>query len=389
MSHKPLRAVALVALFVSLAFVAASAQEASPPVPSNLILQVTYFEGAQTSFILVPKGPEMVGAWYGRFQVVPRPPDAKDTTPVQAVNVVSRVEGEGAQIKVSVFTGERMFDREEPVGTYTAGVGEEVVAKELERFGVAPFRVTVRRMSPHPSAPPVITNKTQSVEATISAFDHTKGVSAKLSLRNLSSKRVAAVEYSETREGRVVWTRFAADPEGRMLIEPGGVYSYGISQVRRGHVSPEGFYIPHAPENIYVAGAAFEDGTFEGSPEPAARLAAMNEGARRQIPRVLALLGKAPSGPDAARRLKGQVAALDYEPDARAVDLIFKSHRGLEPSYREMIKASVEVSMHTVRKELLDALEALEREPDPAKLRDWVKATREKYEAWLGRLRKP
>jgi hypothetical protein len=384
MMRKPFRLSALAPLVLCLS-AAAAAQQAAPPAPSNLILQVTYFEGAQTAFQLVPRGPEMVGAWFGHFKVIPRPAGAKQTAPVQAVNVVSRVEGEGVLIKVSVFTGERMFDREEPAGTYTAAVGEEVVTDGLEQFGVAPFRITVRRMTPNPAAPPVIVNKTQSVEAAITAFDSSKGVSARLSLRNLSAKRVAAVEYSETREGRVIWTRFAAEKEGQMLIEPGGVYSYGISQVRRGQISPDGFYVPHAPETIVVTTAVFEDGAFEGEPWAAARVAAINEGERAQLARALPLLRKASAGPGAAARLKQQVAALPYDADERAVAAILKRYPGAEPQ-RELVKSSVEVAMHNIRKELLDELTALGAEPDAAKLADWLKARREQLAAWLDRL---
>lgn len=389
MNRNLLRLFALAPLVASLSL-AAAARQAGPPVPSNLILEIVYFEGAPTSFQLVPHGPEMVGGWFGRFKTVPRPAGVKDWPPVQAVNVISRVAGEGVEIKVSVYTGERMFDREEPVGTYTAGVGEEVMARGLERFGVEPFRMKVLRLSMNPAAPPVIVNKTQSIEATVSAFDSSKGVSARLSLRNLSSKRVTALGFSETRDGRVVWTRFAAEEDARPLIEPGAVFHAGVSQVRRGHVSPEGFYIPYAPETILIQTAVFEDGTYEGEPQAAARAAAHDEGARLQLARALALLRKAAAKPDAAR-LAEQFAALGYEADAATVESLVKRYPGLAAPERELVKGAVEVSMHRIRKELLDELAALEKDsagaPDAGKLRGWLAAKRDKFEGWLSRLR--
>jgi len=387
MLRKRLRLFALVTLAVSLPAAAAAQQQQGAPTPSNLILQVVYFEGAPTAFQLVPSGPEMVGSWFGRFKTIPRRPAAQGALPVHAVNVVSRAEGEGVQIKVSVFTGERHFDREELVGTYTAGAGEQVVVKELERFGVEPFRVTVRPLRPNPAAPPVIVNKTQSVEASITAFDSSKGVSARLALRNLSSKRVLAVEYSETREGRVVWTRFTSGPEGEPLLEPGGVHTSGISQVHRGEVTPDGFYVPHAPEAIVVGSAVFDDGTHEGDPLPAARLWAQNEGARAQLTRSLALLRKARAGAGGAARLKEQVAALGSDADASVAEHVARRYPGLTPADRELAKSAAEVSMHKIRRELLDGLTALEREPDAGKLREWLAAKREKFEGWLGRLK--
>jgi hypothetical protein len=376
---------ALAALVVSLS-VAAAARQTPAPVPSGLVLQVVYFEGAPPAFHLVSRGPEMLGGWFGRFKTVPRPP-AKDALPVRAVDIVSRVEGEGVQIRVSVLAGERHFDRKEMVGTYTAGVGEQVVVKELERFGVEPFRLTVLRLSPNPAAPPVVVNKTQSVEASITAFDSSKGVSARLTLRNLSAKRVLAVEYRETREGRVIWTRFAAEEDGRPLLEPGGVHTSGLSQVHRGEVTPEGLYVPHAPETILVATAVFEDGTYEGEPAAAARAAARNEGARLQLTRALALLRKMSAKSGDAARLKTQVTALDSAADASAVASILKRYAGLGESERELAKSAAEVSMHRIRKELLDELAALEKEPaDTGKLGEWLAAKREKFEGWLSRL---
>lgn len=380
---------ALAPLVVSLAAVAA-AQQTPAPEPVKLVLQVIYFEGAPTAFQLVPRGPEMVGGWFARFKTFPPPQAAAGEPPVRAVNVVSRAEGEGAQIKVSVFVGHRHFDREEVVGTYTAGVGEEVVVKELERFGVEPFRVTVRRLDPHPAAPPVVVNKTRSVEASIVAPDSSKGVRLGLTLRNLSSQRLLAVEYRETREGRVIWSTFGAEKEGRPLLEPGAARTQPLSQVHLGHVSPEGLYVPHAPETILLAAAVFEDGTYEGEPLAAARALAQNEGARLQLTRALAVLRKTPAGPGAAARLKTQIEALGVEADAAAVEAIVRRYPDLSEPDRKFVKAVAEVSMHRVRKELLDELAALEggpaAPPGDGKLREWLAAKREKLAGWLGRL---
>lgn len=381
------RVCALLPLALSLSAVAAARQQAGAPAPSNLVLQVVYFEGAPTAFQQVPRGPEMVGSWYGHFQTLPRPAAAKDSAPVQAVNLCARAEGRGVRLKVSVFTGERHFDREEAVGTYEAGVGDEVVVKELEQFGVAPFRVTVRRMSLHPSAPPVVVNKTQSIEASVGGFDGLKGATAKLALRNLSAKRVLGVEYRETREGRTVWTRFAAAGGGRTLIEPGGEYTYAVSLARRGYVSPEGFYVPYAPETILVASAVFEDGTYEGEPLAAARMAAQHEGERLQLTRALALLRGTTAKPGAAASLKARAEALGIEAGADAVERVARRYPALAAPHREFVKAAMEVSMHTLRKRLLDELTALEKEPaDAGKLGEWLAARREEFEGWLSRL---
>lgn len=377
------RLFALAPLVLSLSAAVAARQAAAPP-PGNLVLQVVYFDGAPTAFQLVSPGPGMAWSWFGHFRAIPRPAGGPSGPPVQAVKVSSRAEGAGARIEVTVFTGEQHFDHEEPVGTYAAGVGDEVVVRELERFGVAPFRVTVRRVGLNPAAPPVVVNKTQSVEASVAGFE---GVAAKLSLRNLSAKRVQCVEYRETREGRTVWTRFATAEEGRPLIEPGGEYSYGVPRTRRGQVSPDGLFIPEAPETILIASAVFDDGTYEGEPQTAARLAARYEGERLQLARSLALLRQAPSQPGAAARLKAQVAGLGIAAPPAAVESIAKRYPGLTAHDREFMKGSMEVSLHILRQELLDGLAALEKEgAGDARLGEWLSAKREKFEGWLARL---
>jgi hypothetical protein len=374
---------ALAALALSLS-AAAAARQAAAPASGNLALQVVYFEGAPTAFQLVSRGPEMAWSWFGHFRTIPRPAATAQAPPVQAVKVSSRAEGAGVRIVVTVFMGEQHFDREEPVGTYAAGVGEEVVVRELERFGVAPFRITPRRVGLNPAAPPVVVNKTQSIEAAVAGFE---GVTAKLSLRNLSAKRVQAVEYRETREGRTVWTRFATEGEGRPLIEPGGEYAYGIPRARRGQVSPDGLYIPEAPESILIASAVFEDGTYEGEALTAARLAAKYEGERLQLARSLPLLRQAAAQPGAAARLRAQVGALGIEAPPAAVESILKRYPGLDAPGRDFVKVVMEVSLHVLRQELLDELAGLEKEAaGGGRLGGWLAAKREKFEGWLSRL---
>lgn len=378
------------AAFCVLATTAAHAQEspAPTPAPPKLVLQIEAVRGAKPSYHPVPGV-----AWTGRFERVstPRPRAAADT--VQAVDFKARLVGERVELKVGVHVGERFFDRLDEVATYTLAPGEAVTAAELEAVGVAPFVFKVLRVNDADAAPPLVVNKTQSIEAVVTEFTPTPLPRSKVTLRNLSSKRVRAVELDQVFRGRPRATSMAGEREGKILMEPGGTYERKLA-VTDGQATPSEF-IPEAVESIVVATVIFEDYTYEGEPVPAARARAYDEGARVQLPRVMALVRGAHAAPDAETaealaRLRAGVAALGVTAPQSSVDAIMNGYPGLDPSQRHNVRSGVEVSMHGLRRELLDDLDAFEKAfraaPAENSFKAWLKARQARYESWLARL---
>lgn len=378
------------AAFCVLATGAAQAQESPAPTPATprLVLQIEAVRGAKPSYHPVPGV-----AWTGRFGRVgtPRPRAAADT--VQAVDFKARQVGGRVELKVGVHVGERFFDRLDEVATYTLAPGETVTASELEAVGVAPFVFKVLRVNDADAAPPLVVNKTRSVEAVVTEFTPTPLPRSKVTLRNLSSKRVRAVELDQEFRGRRRATSMAAEREGRILMEPGGTYERKLA-VTDGQATPSEF-IPEAVESIIVAAVIFEDYTYEGEVMPAARARAYDEGERVQLPRVMALVRGAHAAPDAetaeaAARLRAGVAALGVTAPQSSVDAIMNAYPDLDRSQRDSVRSGVEVSMHRVRRQLLDDLDAFEKAfraaPADNSFKLWLKERQASYESWLSRL---
>jgi hypothetical protein len=351
-------------------------------------VQVEYFKGEHPAYEAVPGS-----AWYGRFALTPAAASRAPADTVLAVDVKARPEGGRVELKVGVHVGARNFERLDEVGTYYAAAGETVVASDLERFGVAPFSMKVLRVSDTLSAAPTIVNRTQSIEAVVSKFDASPLPRATITLRNLSAKRVRAVELRQVFDGREGITSFLSEDDGKALIEPGGVYEKKTAATRGTATQTD--FTPQAAEGVVVASAVFDDYTYEGDVHAAARKRAMDEGERVQLPRLLALVREARAArgeatPDAVRRFRERLAALGDDAPARSVDAIMKAYAELKPGDRELVESAVSVSMSQARRELLDGLKRFEadsaRDPAANDFAAWLTSKRERYEQWLARL---
>jgi len=358
------------------------------PKPDKLVVQVVYKKGAKPAYLDVPST-----AWYAFFGRAPAASSRAAADTVQAVDVSARLEDGRVSLKVGVHVGERFFDRLDPVATYTAAAGEAVEARDLERFGVEPFVFKVLRVSAADTAAPVVVNRTQSVAAAVTDFTPDPLPRVKITLTNLSSKRVRAVALETTFQGRRRTSMFAFNPDGKPLMEPGGTYErkIGITEGRRTGES----FTPQSIDGIVVAAVLFEDYTFEGDADPAARKAALDEGKRLRLPRLLQLVRAAHDAGDvetaeAVRKFKAALSAPDDAPPQSSVDKVLAAYPGLTPALADHLKTTIAVSMHQVRTELLGELERFEKRfqatPADNSFKSWLAERQSRLEAWLARL---
>jgi len=367
----------------------AAAQEGPLPVPSRLVVQVSYLAGVKPAYLAVPGG-----AWSGRFERVNTVEPRAAADKVLAVDVKSRLDGERVEVRVGVHVGERYFDRFVEVATYTVAPGETVTAGALEAFGVAPIVFKVLRVNDADAAPPVVANKTQSIEAAVTQFTPTPLPRAVVTLRNLSSKRVRAVEVDQVLRGARRATSMATEFKGKILMEPGGTYERKL-WVTEGQTTGADF-TPESIESIVVATVVFEDYTFEGDVGPAAWVKAHDEGERVQLVRVMELIRSAHAARDvgtaeAPGRFRAAVAALGVSAPQESIDGILKSYPGFGgPAGRERIRPGVEFTMHRVRRDLLEELDAFEKqfraEPAGNSFKAWLRQKQALCEGWLSRL---
>ena len=384
---------ACAALACLLACAAAYAQEQppqtqTPRAPERLVVQVEYVKGMPLAYEKVPDC-----SWFGRFDLTPAAASRAPEDTVQAVDVKTRMDGGLVELKVGVHVGARHFDRLDEVATYHAAAGETVVASDLERFGVKPFRLTVLRVGDTLSAPPAVVNNTQSVEAVVTQFDASPLPRATVTFRNLSQKGVRAVELRQVIDGRARIVSFVMERDGKILMGPGGTYDKRVGATT-GRTTQTDF-TPTAVESVVVTSAVFEDYTYEGDVHAAAQKRAFDEGERLQLPRLVAALreARAPGGAataDAIKKLRERLNATADDAPARSVDAIMKAYAELKPGEREMVESAFSVSMHETRRGLLDELKRFEsdfaRDPAASDFAAWLKSRRDRYEQWLARL---
>ena len=373
----------------------AAAQEAPAPQPKpdKLVVQVVFKKGAQPSYMDVPEC-----AWYAWFGSTPAAASRAAADTVRAVDVRTKLEAGRVELKVGVHVGERFFDRLDEVATYRAAVGETVEARDLERFGVEPFVFKVLRVGASDTAPPVVDNRTQSIAAAVTEFTPEPLPRAKLTLTNLSQKRVRAVMLKTTFQGRPRTSSIAFEPEGKPLMEPGGTHERKVG-ITDGQGSGSSF-TPAAIDGVLIDAVVFEDYTFEGNAESAVRKAFMDEGSRLQLPRLIQLLRDAHAADDAetagaVRRFKATLNVLDDTAPQASVDALLAAYPALPPSagnisMGERVKGGIEVSMHYVKTELLKDLGRFEKKfqaaPDANSFKRWLAEQQARYENWLARL---
>lgn len=372
----------------------------TPHAPTGLGLEITYYKDRPPAYQAVrAAGDKPAGSWFGLFGRVPTPqPAAPDSLPVRAVNILSRVEGDAVRIYVSVFTGVKFHDKEEPVASYLVREGERVSVRELTQFGVEPFEIKVVRINPLSANPPPVTNKTLSlavigVEVRNSTFPFYR-----LSLQNVSTKNVAGLAMEVHVNGKRQMSAKPRREDGRTLIAAGEVYQHDVWAVERAQAKPDG-YSPSLPsgQEIVIAGALFEDGSYEGEAETIAAVAAFRIGEKKQITKALeifrqALLRSADAGDPAAaaaQTFKAQLSALSNDADAAVMDELLRGFPTLDRDASARLKFGVAASLHRVKKDLLKSLQEFEKNngtPVAGAFRAWLVANQEVYETWLSRL---
>jgi hypothetical protein len=131
-------------------------QEVSPP--TRLALEVTFFPGRNPAYSTVP-GPDAKasGAWYALFARIPSWQPPAGAQQIEAVRVISRVEGDAVKVTVSTLSGRKALENEQPVGTYLIRETEKISIDDLKRFGIEPFQIKLIRVNANvPAVPPVV-----------------------------------------------------------------------------------------------------------------------------------------------------------------------------------------------------------------------------------------
>lgn len=365
--------------------------------PTGLVLEVTYFKGRPPAYQPVPgQDSKPNGAWFGLFGHVPSWQPPAGFLPVQAVNILSHVEGDAVHVWVSVFVGAQYFDKELQVANYLIRENDKVRIDHLKQFGVEPFEIKVSRVSPTATALPQVVNRTESVAVLNLEANNSTLPSYKLQLRNLSNKSIIALGINVLVDNRLRKGGTPRGQDGKPLIEAGGIYNHNVSGAYNAQ-NAQGGYVPDVPPNqeIVITTAVFADGSYEGDARTAAAVRGFRMGEKIQVQKLIPLFQDAlnEAGTDvsqAIEKFKTRVNSLSNEADANAISELQQAFPSLNQKVKADLKISIEVSLNGVKFDLLKSLQQFQKAEsqslNPAAFQAWLAQTKEKYEQWLARL---
>jgi hypothetical protein len=362
--------------------------------PTGLVLEIVYYEKAPPSYLALTRpGGRPATAWYARFGRIQNWQLPDGQLPVRAVNIVSRLDGEVASVTVSLLRGVKFHDQETMVGTYQIRENESVAVQELERFGVEPFRVGVKRVAPAVPDQPVVKSLAKSLEIVGIEPQTSTLPRYKLTLRNLSDKNIVALRIEIMSGGVVGVSSMPQGQEGLPLIKAGAFFE-SIQPLNTRAVQTAGGFTPDATisQETVITALVFEDGSFEGDPAWAAKYKAFTLGRKVALTRLLevcaAMEEAAPSQQERTTQLglfRDRVRTLSGEIDEAALAQLVGEFPSLTLKETTNLKTAAEVTLNRVRKELLDDLSAFEK-TYPSDFRSWLVNVETRYRTWLSRL---
>jgi hypothetical protein len=371
-------------------------QDVSPP--TRLALEVTFYSGRNPAYQPVP-GPDSKpnGAWYALFGRLTswQPPAGSEK--IEAVRIISRVEGDAVSVIVSTLSGTKALENEQRVGTYVIRETEKISIDDLKRFGIEPFQIKLIRVNPNvPPVPPVILKGVESVVVLNSMPKETTLPSYRIILRNQSNKNIVGLGVDVVAGGKIQLTSSPRGVDGQPLIPAGKEYWLTVAAPNRAQPTSDG-YVPTSPsdQQIEIKAAVFDDGTYEGDAKTAAAVRGYRAGEKMVLPRLIPLLENALNSSNAdltetLKNLETQVSSVETDADPQIVQTLTSEFPKANNATRTEIKMTMEVTATTIKSSLLKELQHLENEgsePVNADLyRTLLTKTRERYEKWLSRL---
>jgi len=283
------------------------------------------------------------------------------------------------------------------VGTYRLREDESVKAEEITKFGLEVLSLKVVKAKPafkDPLAPilPQILNKAKAIEV-VSFYQATPpSESFQLSLRNLSSKNITALDlFIPSADGNGgQGQRSQGGDKTRPVIAAGGSSVFHISVSRGGRMTPDG-YVPDVAlqQTLIIRAVLFDDGTHEGLVEPAAEMEAQRRGLEIQRTHILRLLQKPIKTNDedvltTLSELKEQAYALARTADESVALELITLFPPLDEKSKGWLLQRVELGLRDGKLELLRYIsdfEEIQKQPgEHLTFAEWIKKTKANYE---------
>jgi hypothetical protein len=370
----------------------------STPAPTRLALEVTFYPGRKPAYETVP-GPESQpsGAWFGLFAHIASWQAPAGAPQVEAVRVVSRVEGDAVRVTVSTLSGTKALENEQRVGTYLIRETEKISIDELRLSGIEPFEIKLVRVSPNIApVPPVILKGVESVVVINAMAKETTLPSYRIILRNQSNKNIVALGVDVVAGDKVQITSKPRGIDGQPLIPSGKEYWLTVAAPNRAQGTPHD-YLPTTPsdQQIQIKAAVFEDGTYEGDAETAAVVKGYQAGEKMELARLIPLLENALNASDVdlvqgLSNLELQVSSVFSDADPGIIRNLAAEFPQLGRPVSQTIKSTMEFTATTIKSNLLKDIHKMQGEEsqrvDIKIYRLWLTGMKDRYAKWLSRL---
>ncbi len=376
-------------LVIALSFVT-SAQQQEPSLkstvspktaeaPTKLLLEIVFNPAFPPSYLTVNGS-----VWTTRFV---RLPGIQNEPPIRAVKLESKFNGETAELRVSLLRG--AFDREDLVGNYRVGLGEQKTINDLRAIGIEPLTIKLLDTVPSVPPPPAFENRTKSIEIVSVLAENTPVPAYRIILRNLSDKNLLALRVDVNRDGRPGTSGLFQGVEGQPVVEAGAAFERSLS-VETAVRTATGYAPGTAASNtILIRTAVFADMSFEGELEPACLFESFVMQRRLWLRKVLALLNRELAKPtnedqiEAARQFKEKFAALQFEFDESDRNRASAVSPACPKPFDGTRTKPGALSLQVLRE--LDEIIGTRTSP-PTNFRWWLETHRAHYIAWLTRL---
>jgi hypothetical protein len=383
---------------VGLTVPATNAHAQDNPAPTRLALEVTFYPGKKPAYETVPGADSKPsGAWFGMFARTASWQAPAGAPPAEAVRVISRVEGDAVRVTVSILSGSKAWENEQPVGNYLIRETEKISIDDLKRFGIEPFQIKLVRVNPNLlPVPPVSLNGIESLVVINSMAKETTLPSYRIILHNQSNKNIVALGVNLMTGGKAQLTSKPRGIDGQPLIPAGKDYWLTVAAPNRAEDTPGG-YVPTSPtdQQIVIKAAMFDDGTYEGDAETAVVVKGYQAGEKMVLPRLIPLLETALNSSstdlkEALRKLESEVSSVATDADPKIIRTISSEFPSSSDAKSKEIKETMEFTATTIKITLLKEIRLLlndEAQSLNADLyRTWLTKTKARYEQWLHRL---
>lgn len=347
--------------------------------PNGLALEINFDEKKEPMQINVPNSQIPKGAWFSSFLR-----KSLKSKRIRAINIVSRLNEDKVEIRVSLIKGKRFHDKEETIANYSLEEGEKVLVSKLKNFGIEPIHISVVRIIPSVSPLPTVDNKTNSLQVIEIAPNYSTLPTFKFKVINNSVKAVKSFSFQTKLGDKRLFSSMSRNLLARNLIEPSKTFERIFPNSYKKIRNIESQSLEIQPEQkLEISAVVFEDGSFEGDETDAARMLGMYLGRKIQLERTIAIFSKLLKSTDSAK-IENDISNINSKIENKDIQSLVDKFPNVS---KRRIKIAVEVATNSHKRNLIKEFNSVRKgAKDSDQIISWLQATINKYENWLRRI---